>query len=878
MSDEAIPGGLNEDELATLSTPTGDTPMTDHAEQHSALTNLMKEASDEFVYQDMELTQLDAEVEGIADFLGGVDFTVNYGTGVYTYDTRDEEPQNGHFWSERTGFSIRENEYVFNKEDSQSNDLQWSKAIVGDTLNIVEKGNPEDFGTYLITEIIDDEYYHFKVVMTAGNHALNDGQKYDCSVTHKAKQFGDGGFEHTHDLTEEAVVENRKDIDDIVDYLDGEDDSIILPTASWMVGNDLPPSAQGMWVDNDAFNELTTLMVNKQANGTKPAWDIAREGDELYLQLDYAYSQNHGKFNITKFETTDADQNPDPDGDYYYIQVEPQSGNQGGSQTGQYTSGHITHYGLSFPDGSVGGDQIDLSHEHEQYVTREELAAYLEEDEETYRYHHAVMWYEVSGQPGEAWWSDSTKFILNPKDVEDKEPSAATFAPGKTIGLRFERQNGQEQALIEFKITQSELSNDFGYWEVFGEASQDFPGAADNFMIVNYPLPGSDADHEHADLDLRIKALEEPPEGIARFKHGNYTYPGHGSITRGQPGNFALNVYDALGNKVIAPKEGDTYTYKINGEEKSFVVTFVAATAQQVVMQGNIDVISKDGDIIEVAAETIGVKEHTHDNYADTDHTHPDSGSVHVSDDEPENPEEGNLWYDTNRLEMFIRYDGGWITTTALGARVAEGEAKQREMDSRLTQAVNDIAALRGDLEDRITIALWKFKGYNLDPTTLGGGDFTIHNEGLEGTKPLRIWMSVYDPSGNYWKTGTKLSASYASSFQVSIDKPGQNGQYNGLIKAVKLNQNPADHGDYESGIAHLIDLNYVYTRRSMNEGDYYNISVPGYLPVYMQYKRLKSTTFSVDADIEDASSTAMQVDSDEEIQGASDVEMEGGN
>ena len=50
-------------------------------------------------------------------------------------------------------------------------------------------------------------------------------------------------------------------------------------------------------------------------------------------------------------------------------------------------------------------------------------------------------------------------------------------------------------------------------------------------MIVNYPF-GSDADHEHADLDLCIKALEEPPEGIARFKHGNYTYPGHGPITR----------------------------------------------------------------------------------------------------------------------------------------------------------------------------------------------------------------------------------------------------------------------------------------------------------------------------------------------------------
>ncbi len=109
MSDEAIPGGLNEEDLATLSTPTGDTPMTDHAEQHSALTDLMKEASDEFVYQDMELTQLDAEVESIADFLGGIDFTVNYGTATYTYDSREDEPSQGHFWSDKTGFAVREN-------------------------------------------------------------------------------------------------------------------------------------------------------------------------------------------------------------------------------------------------------------------------------------------------------------------------------------------------------------------------------------------------------------------------------------------------------------------------------------------------------------------------------------------------------------------------------------------------------------------------------------------------------------------------------------------------------------------------------------------------------------------------------------------------
>ena len=786
MSDEAIPGGLNEDDLATLSTPTGDTPMTDHAEQHSALTDLMKEASDEFVYQDMELTQLDAEVEDIADFLGGIDFTVNYGNATYTYDSRNEDPESGHFWSDKTGFAVRENHYKFNKVDSGMNDLEWDKAIVGDTLNIVEKGNAEDFGTYLITEIIDDGYYNFKVVMTAGNHALNSGGKYDCSVTHKAKQFDAGsGFEHTHDLTEEQIAENRKDIDDIVDFLDGEDDSIPLSSAAWMQTNSQPPESQHMWSDNVDFTKTTQVMMTRTANGgVKPNWDVAREGDELYLQVDYAYTGNHGKFNINKFEITDGDKNPDPDGDYYYMEVEPKSGNQGGAQTGQYTSGHVTHYGLSFPDGSVGGGEIDLTHDHddeyaefvhfhdgnyatighdhdddylektggeingklawpysqkealsfhtnskgepkqltfgttsnywehvwegdshqkmkwhfhgkdvvsitedeldmhdnkiihvkdptsdshaatkryvdnavslgtagistasvgdnalilgdklntieerldslefveegagqgtgnfkhgnyqepgcarvyaaqgqglgnfainmhdkdgntfippvsgetftykineteysfevdgvypagdtiaiqgpitvasvegdtitvevemtgesghdhEQYVTRAELAAYIEKDEETYRYHHATMWYEVPSAAGEAWWSDSHKFLLNPVDLDGKEPSDVTFAPGKTIGLHFVKKDGTEQvAMVEFQVMSYHMS-DMGYWEVLGEASDDFPGAKDNVMVIYATLPDEAAEHEHEEieeLEGKVTSLE----------------------------------------------------------------------------------------------------------------------------------------------------------------------------------------------------------------------------------------------------------------------------------------------------------------------------------------------------------------------------------
>ena len=161
MSDEPIPGGLNEDELAALSTPTADSPMTDHAEQHSALTDLMKEANDEFVYQDIELTQLDAEVEDISDFLGGIDFTVNYGTASWTYDSRDDAPNQGHFWSDKTGFAVRENEYIFNQEDNGMAGVEWDKAIVGDTLTVTEMSNAEDFGVYLINEIIPSEnYFH----------------------------------------------------------------------------------------------------------------------------------------------------------------------------------------------------------------------------------------------------------------------------------------------------------------------------------------------------------------------------------------------------------------------------------------------------------------------------------------------------------------------------------------------------------------------------------------------------------------------------------------------------------------------------------------------------------------------------------------------
>lgn len=108
------------------------------------------------------------------------------------------------------------------------------------------------------------------------------------------------------------------------------------------------------------------------------------------------------------------------------------------------------------------------------------------------------------------------------------------------------------------------------------------------------------------------------------------------------------------------------------------------------------------------------------------------SGSgVHVGDDEPENPEEGDLWYDTNRLEMFIRYDGGWITTTALGARVAEGEAKQREIEQELAYTRTRLAGLQGD---SVAYGMWRLSLDNQNPRQ---GDFVFMDYEMKTTHSL---------------------------------------------------------------------------------------------------------------------------------------------
>ena len=57
---------------------------------------------------------------------------------------------------------------------------------------------------------------------------------------------------------------------------------------------------------------------------------------------------------------------------------------------------------------------------------------------------------------------------------------------------------------------------------------------------------------------------------------------------------------------------------------------------------------------------------------------------VEVSSDPPEIITDGQLWYDDDRLELFVSYQDAWISTSPLESRVEAGEALQAEILARV--------------------------------------------------------------------------------------------------------------------------------------------------------------------------------------------------
>ena len=91
------------------------------------------------------------------------------------------------------------------------------------------------------------------------------------------------------------------------------------------------------------------------------------------------------------------------------------------------------------------------------------------------------------------------------------------------------------------------------------------------------------------------------------------------------------------------------------------------------------------GDAMELGAAVDDVKEENGDQNDRLDALEA-AAPVAIGDNPPsdEKSKDGDLWWDSVRMEMFIRYQDAWITTNALSARVEAGEIVQAELLARV--------------------------------------------------------------------------------------------------------------------------------------------------------------------------------------------------
>ena len=127
------------------------------------------------------------------------------------------------------------------------------------------------------------------------------------------------------------------------------------------------------------------------------------------------------------------------------------------------------------------------------------------------------------------------------------------------------------------------------------------------------------------------------------------------------------------------------------------------------------------------------------------------AGSVVVQDDPPNIEEDGQLWLDSNRLELFISYDGAWISTTPLAARVEQGEAVQAAIIEALDDGIREQTRIRsrvGDLEANSAT-----KGDLDTKLNLTGGTLTGELK-LKRTDDATWWNYIRSEKPNAWDGG----------------------------------------------------------------------------------------------------------------------------
>ena len=87
--------------------------------------------------------------------------------------------------------------------------------------------------------------------------------------------------------------------------------------------------------------------------------------------------------------------------------------------------------------------------------------------------------------------------------------------------------------------------------------------------------------------------------------------------------------------------------------------------------------------------------------------------------------------------------------------------------------------------ENRVTVCLWKYRGSNsFKPENLGLASFPSSLRGAPGAEAgtMFVYLSRYDPSGNYWMHNSQRSFDYDVEWLTfGMHKPGIAWSVHGL-------------------------------------------------------------------------------------------------
>ena len=178
------------------------------------------------------------------------------------------------------------------------------------------------------------------------------------------------------------------------------------------------------------------------------------------------------------------------------------------------------------------------------------------------------------------------------------------------------------------------------------------------------------------------------------------------------------------------------------------------------------------------------------------------------------------------------------------GARIPDHSA-------RIGSLEETVADLLAQFENRVTVALWRYRGSNsFKPENLGAGEFSIFIEGAAGAEAgtMIVYLSRYDPSGNYWMHNSQRSFDYDVEWLTfGMHKPGMPGQYTGFIQKAEWSYYH-EHDDTGTYI-HKITCNYRFYRRELEPGDLYVLTMPGYLPTFLPATKIRYPNAGYDAE-----------------------------